>query len=82
MLRECLGDLERATRWLFRAMAKDQRNPVAGRQPNELFVRRLAHLRRPEHDRGQLAESLLLLFDQELRVADDVHEKDVANFQF
>ena len=32
------GNLERAARWLFRAVAKDQGHAVAGRQPNELFV--------------------------------------------
>jgi hypothetical protein len=62
-------------------MAKDQRHAVAGRQPNELFVRRVAHLRGPEHDRGQLVEPLLLLLDQELRITDDVDEEDVPNFQ-
>ena len=35
---ERFGDLQRAMRWLFRAMAKDQRHAIAGRQPNELFV--------------------------------------------
>jgi hypothetical protein len=39
-----------------------------------LFVARVAHLRRPEHDRGQLAESLLLFFDQQLRIAHYVDE--------
>ena len=51
MLPERLGDLERAPRGLFRAVTKDQRHAVASRQPNELFVGRVAHLRRPEHDR-------------------------------
>ena len=60
---------------------KDQRHPVAGRQPNELFVGRVAHLRRPEHDLGQLVEALLLLFDQELRVTDDVDEEDVPDLE-
>jgi hypothetical protein len=46
-----------------------------------LFVARFAHLRRPEHDRGQLPEALLLLLNQELRVTDDVDEEDVTNFK-
>ena len=52
VLPQRLGDLERAARRLFRAVTKDQRHPVAGRQPDELFVGRVAHLRRPEHDLG------------------------------
>ena len=70
VLAERLGDLERAARWLFRAVMKDQRHPVAGRQPNELFVGRIAHLHRPEHDFCELAEALLLFFDQELGVSE------------
>ena len=81
MLPERLGDLERAPSRLFRAVAKDQRHAVAGRQPNELLVGRVAHLRRPEHDFRQLAESLLLFFDQELGVTDDVDEEDVPDLQ-
>ena len=50
MLPQCLGDLERTARRLFRAVMKDQRHPVAGWQPDELFISRVAHLRRPEHD--------------------------------
>ena len=36
---ECLRNLERALCGFLRAIAKDQRHAVAGRQPNELFVR-------------------------------------------
>ena len=75
MLLQRLGDLERAPGRLFRAVAEDERHPVAGRQPNELFVRRFAHLRRREHDRGELVQPLLLFLDQELRVTDDVDER-------
>ena len=74
VLAQRLGDLERTARRLFGAVTKDQRHPVAGRQPNELFVGRVAHLRRPEHDLRQLAEALLLFLDQELGVTDDVDE--------
>jgi hypothetical protein len=45
--------------------------------PVGLFVARFAHLRRPEHDRGQLSEALLLLLNQELRVTDDVDEENM-----
>ena len=81
VLPECLGDLERTPRRLFGAVTKDQRHAVAGRQPDELFVSRVAHLRRPEHDLGQLAQPLLLLFDQELGVTDDVDEEDMPDLE-
>ena len=41
VLPERFGDLQRAPGRLLRAVAKDQRHPIAGRQPDELFVRRL-----------------------------------------
>ena len=74
MLPERLGDLQRAPGGLFRAVTKDQGHAVTGRQPNELFVGRIAHLRRPEHNFRQLVEALLLFFDQEFGVTDDVDE--------
>ena len=81
MLPERFCDLERAPRGLFPAVTKDQGHPIASRQPNELFVGRVAHLRRPEHDFGQLIEALLLFFDQELGVTDDVDEEDVSDLE-
>ena len=81
MLPERFGNLERAPRRLFRAVTKDQRHAIAGRQPNELFVGRVAHLRRPEHDLRQLAQPLLLFFDQELGVTDDVDEEDMPDLE-
>src|SRR5438094_2439841 len=81
VLQERFCDLQRAMRWLFRAMAKDQRHAVAGRQSNELFVSRVAHLRCPEHDRCQLAETLLLFLDQELRVTDNVDEENMPDLE-
>ena len=38
-------NLERAAGRFFRAVAEDQRHSIAGRQPNELFVRRFAYRR-------------------------------------
>ena len=75
------GNLERAAGRFFRAVAKDQRHAIAGRQPNELFVARLAHLRRPEHDLRELVQPLLLLLDQELRVTDDVDEENMPDLE-
>ncbi len=50
VLLKCLGNLERAPGWFLRAVAKDQRHPVAGRQPNQLFV---ASLRAPAWSRAR-----------------------------
>src|SRR4029078_3666197 len=41
---------------------------IAGRQPNELFVRRFTHRRGRQRDLRQLVEPLLLFLDQELGV--------------
>ena len=76
-----LCNLERALRRFLCAIAKDQRHPIAGRQPNELFVSRVAHLRCPEHDRCQLAEALLLFLEQELRVTDNVDEENMPDLE-
>jgi hypothetical protein len=45
---------------------------AAGGQPNEPFVRRLADLRRRQDNLGQLVQPLLLLFNQELGVTDQI----------
>ena len=81
VLPECFGDLERTARRLFGAVMKDQRHAVAGWQPDELFISRVAHLRRPEHDFRQIGEALLLLFDQELGVTDDIDEEDMPDLE-
>ena len=81
MLPERLGNLERAPRRLFRAMAKDQGHPVARRQPNELFASGCAHLRGGEHDLSELVEPLLLFLDQELGVTNNVDEQDMPDLK-
>ncbi len=81
VLLERFGNLERAPGWLLGAAAKDQRHPVAGRQPNQLFVRRLPHRRRRQHDFNELVQPLLLLLVQELRVTDNVYEQDMPDLQ-
>ena len=81
VLPERFGNLERATGRFLRAVAKDQRHAIAGRQPNELFVCGFAHLRRREHDLSELVQPLLLFLDQELRVTDDVDEEDMPDLE-
>ena len=49
---ERLRNLERTLRRFLRAVPKDQRHPIAGRQPNELLVWRLRDLPRRQHDLG------------------------------
>ena len=81
MLPERFGHLERAARRLLRAMTKNQRHPVAGRQFHHPLVRRLLHLRRREHNFAQLTERLALFFDQQLRVANDIDEEDMPDLK-
>ena len=81
VLPERFGNLERAPGWFLRAVAEDQRHPVAGRQPDELFLRGLAHLRGGQHDLSELVKPLLLFLDQELRVTNNVDEEDMPNFK-
>ena len=78
---ERFGNFERAPGGFFRTVAKDERHPIAGRQPNQLFVRRFPHRRRREHDFNELVQPLLLLLVQELRVTDDIDEEDMPNFE-
>ena len=51
-------------RRLLRIVVKNERHPVAGRQPNELLVCCFPHSRRRQHDVGELAQPFLLLFNQ------------------
>ena len=73
---ERFGNFERAPGRFLCAVAEDQRHPIAGRQPNQLFVRRFPHRRRRQHDFNELVQPLLLLLVQELRVTDDVDEQN------
>jgi hypothetical protein len=81
VLLERFGNLERAPGRFFRAVPEDQRHPIAGRQPNQLFVRRFPHRRRRQHDFNELVQPLLLLFVQQLRVTDNVDEQDMPDLQ-
>ena len=82
MLPERFGDLERASDRFLRAAAEDERHAITGRQPDELFVGRVPHLRSREHDLGELVEPLLLLLDQKFGVTDNVEEENVPNLKF
>jgi hypothetical protein len=53
-LLERFSNLERAPRRLLRAVTKDQRHPITGRQPDQLFVGRFSHRRRRQHDLSEL----------------------------
>jgi hypothetical protein len=81
VLLKCLGNLERAPGRFLCAVMKDQRHPVASRQPDELFVHRFADRRGRQHDRSELVEPLLLFLDQQFRITDDVHEKDMPDLE-
>ncbi len=78
---ERLRNLDRAPRRFFATIAKDERHAIAGRQPNELLIGRLSHLRSRQNDLGQPAQPLLLFFDQELGITDQVDEEDMPDLQ-
>ncbi len=80
-MRKRFRNFERAAGRLFGAVAEDQCHPVAGRQPDDFFVARIAHLRGLEHDLGELAETLLLLLNQEFGIPDNVDEENVADLE-
>jgi len=54
VLLERFGNLERAPGRFLRAVMEDQGHPVAGWQPNQLFVCRFAHRRCRQHDFSEL----------------------------
>ena len=78
---EGLCDLERTLRRFLRTVAKDERHPVPGRKPNELLIRRFAHLRRRQHDVGELSQPFFLLLDQELGKTDQIDKQDVPDLE-
>ncbi len=81
MIASCRS-FEAAPGWFLRAVAEDQRHPIARRQPDELFVRRNANRRGSEHDLSELVQPLLLFLDEELRVTDDVDEQDMPDLKW
>ena len=81
MLLEGARHLQSALRRFLRVIAKDQRHPVAGRQPDELLVGRLVHLRRRQHDVGELTHLFLLLVDQELGIAHHIEKEHMPDLQ-
>jgi hypothetical protein len=82
-------DLALADRTLSSVVA-DRRNGSSGSRtssccrrwaPNELFVRRLADLRRRQDNLGQFVQPLLLLLDQELGVTDQIDEQNAPDLE-
>ncbi len=80
-LLESARHFQGALRRFFRIIAKDQRHPVAGRQPDELLVGRFKHLRCGQHNIGELAHLLFLLVDQELGVTHYIEEEHMPDLQ-
>jgi hypothetical protein len=62
-------------------MAKDQRRAVARRQPDELLIGCLPYLRGLQNDCGQLLQPIFLVFDQQLRVANDIDEENMPDLK-
>jgi hypothetical protein len=77
-----LVDLQRALDGRFDRIGENQGHAIAGRQADELAVRLgLAERRRLAHDLIEFVQGLGLFVDQQLGIADDVHEEHMGDFQ-
>jgi hypothetical protein len=77
-----LADFQSAFYWRFRAVGKDQRHPVTGREPNQ-FAGRFGFAKMPRFpdELIKLLEYLALIVDQKFREAHHVHEQDMGDFE-
>ena len=80
MLLQSFGYFQATTDRLSHAVPKHQCHAVTGWELDQLLVRCLTHLRCLQNDFRQAMQSLLLLFDQQLRIANQVEKKDVPDF--
>ena len=73
---------DRAKNRRFRAGAKNQCAAITGRQPKKFAFRfRGTELLSPAHDLLQLLQLRALLANEQLRVPDDVQEKNVPDLE-
>src|SRR5262249_2153176 len=78
----CLTNFNRASNRRLDGIAKDQRHPIPGGNPDQHAVRvRGPELRSVSYDFIEYLESLALLVEEQLRVTHHVHEKNVNNLQ-
>ena len=83
MLFKFLADLECTQDRCFRSCSKYERCAITRRQPKQLaFSFSRAELRGAAHNPAQGLELFALLGNQQLRVADDVDEQDMADLEF
>jgi hypothetical protein len=78
----CLTDFNRASNRRLDGIAKDQRHPIPGRNPDQHAVRvRGSELRSVSYDFIECLESFALFVEEQFRVSHHVHEQDVADLQ-
>ena len=78
-----LAGLHRASDWRIRSGGKSERHSVSGRQPDQFSGRfRGAESIGVADDLIELVQRLVLLINQQFRVADNVYEQDVSDFEF
>jgi hypothetical protein len=74
------GNVDRTMNWCFRTIEENQRHAVAHGEPDQVSGGfRITNLFGATDDPTQLFLDLPLLVQQPLRIADHVHEKDVAD---
>src|SRR5207249_9667704 len=79
---ESAADLERAFHWLFRALVKNQRHPVTGRNFNQAArAFSLLKLLGGANALSQVINRRALIVNRQLRVANDVDEQDVGDLE-
>ena len=77
-----LADFQSALDWRFRAVGKDQRHPVTGREPNQFTGRfGLTEMRGFPNELIKSLKYLALIVNQEFRKAHHVHEQDMGDFE-
>src|SRR5262249_14780665 len=83
MTLQFLANFQRAQNWRFRTVSKNERATMAGRQPRQLpFCFSQADLLGSAHDCPQRLNLLALLVNEQLRVADNVEKREMADLQF
>jgi hypothetical protein len=82
MIAEDYRQLQRAANRSFGVVKKDQRHPIASRQPDQLILGLCATERRGVPNGFlQVVKELLLVVHRQGGVSHDVHEQDVRHLQ-
>jgi len=77
-----IADFQGTFDWCFRAVGKDERHPVTGREPNQFTGRfGLTEMLGFPNQLIKLFKYLALIVNQEFRKAHHIHEQDMGDFE-